>query len=162
MSGGNKTPATPLPITIYVSRKGQSTNLSLKLGTSQPGQPGDPGDDTLIADVEANQVVEWKVDPNPDPGRRNDIILMHVKAADNTIQKYKNSQQLLVDAEYAADYTNQVSGVITGVLKATLPPAKPDQGPGAKSFQNYQIGWRETIEPETIQHWDDPRLRAKS
>lgn len=158
MSGGNK----PATITIFVSRKGQSTNLSLKQGTSQPGQPGDPGDDTLITDVVANQPIEWKVDPNPDSGRNNDIILMHVKAADNTQAKYKNSQQLLVEPEYAAVYTTQVSGVITGTVKANPPVAKPDQGPGAKSFENYQIGWRTDAESSTTEHWDDPRLRIKS
>ncbi len=165
MCGGNNTPppspprtTTPATITIYVSRIGQSNNLSLKQGDSQPGQPGDPGTDLLTTNVDANQPIVWKVDQNPDPGRNNDIILMNVKAADNTLPNYANSQQLLVDAVYNADYTTLTSGVITGAVKANPPSPKPGQGPGAKAFQNYQIGWRKDSESSTTEHWDDPKL----
>lgn len=151
MSGGNK----PATITIYVSRKGQSTNLSLKQGSS------DPGDDSLITDVVANQPIQWKVDPTPDQGFNNDIILMHVKAADNTQPNYQNSQQLLVDEEYAAVYDTLTSGIITAAVKASPPAAKPGQGAGAKAFENYQIGWRKDSEDSTIEHWDDPKLQMR-
>ncbi len=153
MCGGN----TPATITIYVSRKGNSTNLSLKQGTSSPGQPGDPGDDTLVTDVVVNQPVEWKVDPNPDPGRNSDITLVHVKAADTSVPKYSNSQQLLVNPEYTA-----VNGVITAAAKASLPAPKPGQGPGEKSFENYQIGFYLNSDSTKTEVWDDPRLRAKT
>ena len=152
MSGGNG----PATIIIHVSRKGQSTNLSLKLGSSQPGQPGDPGDDTLVADVVANQTIKWELDPSPDPGRNTEITLKHVKAADSSKPQYKNSQQLLVDAEYTA-----VNGVITGTIKANPPAPKPDQGPGAKSFENSQIGFYLNSDPTQTEVWDDPRLRMR-
>jgi hypothetical protein len=155
MSGGN----TPATITIYVSRIGNSDNLSLKQGTSTPGQPGDPGDDTLVTDVVANQPIEWKVDTNPDSGRNNDITLVHVKAADSSVSKYSNSQQLLVAAEYAAVYTTLVSGVITATVKANPPAPKPGQGSGEKSFENYQIGYYKNSDPTKTEIWDDPKIK---
>lgn len=158
MCNGNNpppvTPPTPLPITIYVSRIGNSTNLSLKQGNSAPGSPSDPGDDTLVTSVELNQVIEWKVDPNPDPGRKNDITLLHIKAANTTIPKYKNSQQLLVNDQYAA-----VAGVITGaIVGVSLTPTQPN----TKPFENYQIGFCLNSDPTQTEVWDDPKLIMKT
>jgi len=146
-------------INIYVSRKGNSNNLSLKQGTSTPGQPGDPGDDSLVTDVDPNQTIVWKVDTNPDPGRNNDITLTHVKSADNTKPKYLNSQQLLVYAEYNAVYIPVASGVITGTVKAVPPAPKPGQGNGAKSFENYEIGFYLNSDTTKTEIWDDPKMR---
>ncbi len=140
MCGGNNTPppspprtTTPATITIYVSRIGQSNNLSLKQGDSQPGQPGDPGTDLLTTNVDANQPIVWKVDQNPDPGRNNDIILMNVKAADNTLPNHANST-LLVEPVYNADYPTLTSGDHYWSCKANPPSPKPGTGPCGKSI----------------------------
>jgi len=141
-------------INIFVSRIGKSTNLSLKQGTSTPGQPGDPGDDSLVTTVVPSQIIKWKVDPSPDPGRNNDITLKNVKASDSSIAKYKNSQQLLVDAEYSA-----VEGVITGTVKASPPPPTSGQGSGAKSFENYLIGFSVNSDSTNTEVWNDPKIK---
>jgi hypothetical protein len=143
MCGGNN-PTTPTPITIYVSRIGQSNNLSLKQGNT------DPGDDTLVTSVDLNQTITWALDPNPDQGRNTAITLMHVKAADSTQPRYQNSQQLLVESEYAA-----VNGVITGAVVAT---AQTPRQPGTKPFENYQIGFYANSDPDKTEVWDDPKL----
>jgi hypothetical protein len=147
----------PATITIYVSRIGQSTNLSLKQGTSTPGQPGDPGGDDLETVVVASQPIEWKINPTPDPGRNNDITLEHVKAADASKPKFVNSQQLLVNAEYTA-----VSGVITAAVKASPPAPTRGQGPGKKSFENYQIGFYLNSDSNKTEVWDDPKIRMNT
>lgn len=153
MCGGNG----PATITIYVSRIGNSTNLSLKQGSSAPGQPGDPGGDELETEVVASQPIEWKINPNPDPGRNNDITLEHVKAADASKPKFINSQQLLENAEYSA-----VGGVITAKVKASPPAPTPGQGPGKKSFENYQIGFYLNSDTTKTEVWDDPKLSMKT
>jgi len=140
MCGGNG----PSPITIYVSRIGQSNNLSLKQGSV------DPGDDTLVTTVELNQSITWKLDPNPDPGRNTDITLVHVKAADTSIPKYSKSQQILVEDQYTA-----ANGVITGIVVST---AQTPTQPGQKPFENYQIGFYVNSDPNKTEVWDDPKL----
>ena len=140
MSGGNN-PTTPDSITIYVSRIGQSTNLSLKQGTN------DPGDDTLITTVDLNQTIIWALDPHPDPGRNTDMTLLNVKAADSS---YQNSQQILVEDPYTA-----VNGVITGMVVNT---AQTPKQPGTKPFENYMIGWFKNEDPNKFEFWDDPKL----
>ena len=137
-------------ITIYVSLIGNSSNLSLKQGTN------DPQDDSLVTDVDPNDTVIWSLDPNPDPGRNTDLTLLHVKAADSTLPRYTNSQQLLVDEQYEA-----VNGSITGVVKQNPPPPKPGQGANAKSFENYQIGFYKNSDPSHTEIWDDPRLQMR-
>lgn len=153
MCGGN----TPATITIYVSRIGQSLNLSLKQGTSAPGQPGDPGGDDLETVVVASQPIEWKINPNPDPGRKNDITLVHVKAADASKPKFINSQQLLANPEYTS-----LNGVITATVKASPPAPTPGQGPGKKSFENYQIGYYLNSDSTKTEVWDDPKIRMNT
>jgi hypothetical protein len=143
MCGGNN-PTTPSPITIYVSRIGQSNNLSLKQGST------DPGDDSLVTTVDLNQSITWALDPNPDAGRNTDITLLHVKAADSTQNKYKNSQQILVADQYSA-----VNGVITGTVVAT---AQTPKQPGTKPFENYQIGFYANSDSTKTEVWDDPKL----
>lgn len=150
MCGGNG----PATITIYVSRIGNSTNLSLKQGSSAPGQPGDPGGDNLETEVVASQPIEWKINPNPDSGRKNDITLEHVKAADANTPKFTNSQQLLENAEYAA-----VNGVVTAKVKASPPPPGRGQGPNEKSFESYQIGFYLNSDPSKSEIWDDPKIK---
>jgi hypothetical protein len=143
MCGGNG----PSPITIYVSRIGQSTNLSLKQGST------DPGDDSLVTTVDLNQSITWALDPHPDPGRNTDITLLHVKAADSNLPKYHNSQQILVNDEYSA-----VNGVITATVVSTSPAPKQ---PGTKPFENYQIGFYVNSDLNKTEVWDDPKLIMK-
>jgi len=153
MCGGNG----PATITIYVSRIGNSTNLSLKQGSSAPGQPGDPGGDEIETDVVASQPIEWKINPNPDPGRKNDITLEHVKAADASLPKFANSQQLLESAEYTA-----ANGVISAKVKASLPPPRSGQGPNEKAFESYQIGFYLNSDSTKTEIWDDPKIRGNN
>lgn len=139
-------------ITILVSEIGQSLNLSLKQGTT------DLSGDNLTTEVDLNQNIIWKVNPNPDSGRNNNIILMHIKSADASLPKYSKSQQILVEADYAAVYTEETSGVITGTVVSSSPtPTEP----GKKPFENYQIGWRKDSESAATEHFDDPTLRMK-
>ena len=142
-------------ITIYVSRIANSRNLSLKQNIN--GVITDPQNDSLDTTVDLNQSIEWKVDPTPDRGRTNDIVLEHIKAKEAK-GNYINSQQILVDEEYAAVYTSDPKGVITGIVVATSPTPKQ---PGTKPFENYQIGWRESSESAETEHWDDPKLIMK-
>ena len=142
-------------ITIYVSRIGNSRNLSLKQNVG--GVITDPQNDSLDTTVDLNQTIEWKVDPDPDPGRNNDIVLEHIKAKEAK-GNYINSQQILVDAEYSAVYSSDSKGVITGTVVATPPIPKQ---PRTKPFENYKIGWRESSESSQTEHWDDPRLIMK-
>ncbi|MBT8205154.1 MAG: hypothetical protein KJO20_07250 [Eudoraea sp.] len=139
-------------ITIKVSRIGNSTNLSLK--QEENGVITDPQNDSLDTEVDLNQTIKWKVDPSPDSGRSNDIILEHIKAKDAK-GNYINSQQILIDAEYNAVYTSDPKGIITGTVVATAPTPKK---PGTKPFENYQIGWRKSSESAQTEHWDDPKL----
>lgn len=143
-------------ITIYVSRIGNSTNLSLKQVVG--GVTTDPQTDLLDTTVDLNQTIDWKVDPNPDRGRSNDIVLEHVKAKE-AIGNYINSQQILVNAQYSATYpTTDPKGVITGTVVSTAPTPKQ---PGTRPFENYQIGWRAASESAQTEHWDDPKLIMK-
>ena len=148
MSGGNA-------ITIWVSRIDNTNDLSLKQDSSKPGTPGDPGGDNIITAVAAKQTIYWKVNPTPDEGRTNDITLVHVKAADPSLPKNANSQNLLVKDLYNADN----SGVITGVV-LTTPPASTE--PGEKAFENYQIAFYLNTDPSKTELWDDPKLRMKT
>ena len=147
MSGGNT-------ITIWVSRIGDTTDLSLKQDNSKPGSPGDPGGDNIITTVSAKQTIYWKVNKTPDAGRNNDITLLHVKAADASLPKNANSQQLLVEDLYEAND----EGVIEGVV-LTSPPASSQ--PGQKAFENYQIGFYLNSDPSKTEIWDDPKLIMK-
>ncbi|WP_297692406.1 hypothetical protein [uncultured Eudoraea sp.] len=147
-------------INIYVSKIANSGQLSLRLGTAIPGTPDDPDNDTLVAGVDPSDTVRWSVDQHPDPGRNNNLTLVHVKAAIPAPGPYLNSQQLLENAEYSAEYTPDPMGVITATVLATPPPAKPGE---AKAFENYQIGYFQSFPPPTDptvpETWDDPRLQ---
>ncbi len=142
-------------ITIYVSRIGNSTNLSLKQVVG--GVTTDPQNDSLETTVDLDQSIDWRVDPNPDPGRTSDIVLEQVKAKEAK-GTYINSQQILVNAEYNAVYTSDPKGVITGTVVSTSPTPKQ---PGTKPFENYQIGWRESSDSAQTEYWDDPKLIMK-
>jgi len=128
-------------INIYVSRIGQSNNLSLRDASS------DPGDDTLTTTVDVNQTIQWSLDPTPDPGRNTDIALVSITKADSTLPKYANSQQLL-----QADPT-----VSNGVGTGTVVSASPGSG----KFENYTIGFTINSDSSHTVQYDDPKLIMK-
>lgn len=128
-------------INIYVSRIGQSNNLSLRDASS------DPGDDTLTTSVDVNQTIQWSLDPTSDPGRTTDITLVSITKADSTLPKYANSQQLLL-----ADPT-----VSNGVGNGTVVPVSPGSG----KFENYTIGFTVNSDSSHTVQYDDPKLIMK-
>lgn len=128
-------------INIYVSRIGQSNNLSLKDALS------DPEDDTLTTTVDVNQSIQWSLDPSPDPGRNTDITLVSITKADATNPKYANSQQLLL-----ADPT-VTNGVGSGTVVGT--------SPGSGKFENYTIGFTVNSDSTHTVQYDDPKLIMK-
>lgn len=128
-------------INIYVSRIGQSNNLSLKDAYN------DPEDDTLVTTVDVNQTIQWSLDPSPDPGRNTDIAIVSITKADTSLPKYANSQQLLL-ADPAV-----VDGVGNGTVVAT--------SPGTGKFENYSIGFTVNSDPTHTVQYDDPKLIMK-
>lgn len=129
-------------INIWVSRIGQSRNLSLRDGVNNPM------DDELTTIVDVNQTIEWSLDPTPGHGRNDGITIVSVTKADASIPKYANSQQLLTA------HPSVSNGVATGtVLSAS---------PGSGKFENYSIGFTVNSDPEPkCIYYDDPRLKMK-
>ena len=133
-------------ITIYVSKKnGNGNQLALRQGDN------DSGNDNLETEVSVNQTIEWALDPIAHQGRNTDITLLHVKAADSSQNKYRNSQSLLTSDEISA-----VNGVVSGTVVAAEPPSRV---PGQKPFENYQIGFSVNSDPTHTEVWDDPKLK---
>ncbi len=130
-------------INIYVSRIGQSRNLSLRDGVN------DPLDDNLSTEVETSQTIEWTLDPSPRPGRNDGITIVSITKADTSIPKYRNSQQLLIA------HPTVVAGVATGTVLST--------SPGVNKFENYSIGFTKNSDsvPRNI-YYDDPKLIMKN
>lgn len=129
-------------INIYVSRIGNSRNLSLRDGVNSPL------DDELTTEVDPSQKIHWSLDPNPPSGRNVGITIVSVQKADSSIPKYRNSQQLLESQPTVAN------GVASGQVVAT--------SPGTGKFENYSIGF--TVNSDTspkCTYYDDPTLRMK-
>ena len=129
-------------ISIYVSRIGQSRNLSLR------DADNNPLDDELTTMVSTSQTIQWVLDPSPSTGRNVGITIVSVTKADSSIPKYANSQQLLV-----AD-----PSVSNGVASGTVVSASPGSG----KFENYSIGFTVNSDPDPkCIYYDDPRLQMR-
>jgi len=129
-------------ISIYVSRIGQSRNLSLR------DADNNPLDDELTTMVSASQTIQWELDPSPSAGRNVGITIVSVTKADSSIPKYANSQQLLV-----AD-----PSVSNGVASGTV----VSPSPGSGKFENYSIGFTVNSDPDPkCIYYDDPRLQMR-
>ena len=130
-------------INIYVSRIGQSRNLSLRDGVN------DPLDDNLTTEVETSQTIQWSLDPSPRPGRNDGITIVSITKADNSIPKYRNSQQLLIA------HPTVTAGVASGTVVAS--------SPGIGKFENYSIGFTINSDPDPKNtYYDDPQLKMKN
>lgn len=130
-------------INIYVSRIGQSRNLSLRDGVN------DPLDDDLTTEVGTSQTIEWSLDPSLRGGRNDGITIVSVTKADSSIPKYINSQQLLTA------HPTVTAGVASGTILAT--------SPGIGKFENYSIGFTINTDPDPkCTYYDDPKLIMKN
>ena len=132
--------------TIYVSRRGNSTNLRLR-----DSEGHDPGNDQITTMVNPSDTVTWQLDPNANPPAQPGYFpifeIISVKKADSTQPQYLNSTEVLV-----SDPGAPVNGVVTGLVKSPTP--------GRGRFENYQISYY--LVSGGVPQTDDPIMQMNS
>jgi hypothetical protein len=132
--------------TIYVSRRGNSTNLRLR-----DSEGHDPGNDQITTMVDAGDTVTWELDPNASPPAKPGYFpifeIISIRKADSSQPQYLNSIEVLV-----SDPGAPVNGVVTGQVKSP--------SPGRGKFENYNIAYRLTPGGDILT--DDPVMQMNS
>lgn len=123
--------------TIYVSRNGNSNQLSLS-----DSEGHNPGNDNLTTDVNAGDTVTWELSANS--GLSSIVSVSQVTSGDPSYNAA--SQNLLANSPTSTN----------GVFSATV----VSPSPGVGKFENYKIGF--TVPGDSTVYYDDPKLRMNN
>lgn len=124
--------------TIYVSRQGNSNNLSLRDSESNGN-----GSDQLTTIVSPNETVIWELDPNPPQGSNSIAAITNVyQKADNN----PNNVSLL---------TGNPTSCGDGRFSGTVIP----NSPGSGKYESYSIDYQLVAGGNVLT--DDPKLQMQ-
>jgi hypothetical protein len=135
--------------TIYVSRRGNSTNLRLR-----DSENHDPGDDNITTLVDPGNTITWEKDPRADssspeyqPSYSPILSIEKIEKSDRSLPQYSNDVDVLVTSPIYP-----VSGVVTGQVVSS----SPGQGRG----EHYQVFYY--LPNDNTLHNDDPVMQMNS